>query len=375
MNIPLMDISKQYKSIQSEIDKAIRSVLDTANFIGGPEKDNFEVEFAAAIGAKHCIGVGNGTDALFIALKAMGIGPGDEVITVANSFIATSEAVTAIGARVRFIDCNADNFLTDVSELAAALDKHSVKSGGKVKVFIPVHLYGQINNMTEIKTLCDSHGVRILEDCAQAHLAEASGKQVGTWGDAGTFSFYPGKNLGAFGDAGAIVTNNDDIALLARKLANHGRIKKYDHDMEGYNSRLDALQAAVLRVKLRHLRSWTRLRIEKAQYYSSKLSQQNHLTLPNTPSDGSHVFHLYVLRTEQRDQLLAHLNSKGIAASVHYPIILPTLKAYEYLGYKKEDFPHAYKAQGEILSLPLYPEITTAEMDYVISEINSFFKA
>lgn len=375
MNIPLMDISKQYKSIQTEIDNAIRSVLDTANFIGGPEKDGFELEFAAAVGAKHCIGVGNGTDALFIALKAMGVGHGDEVITVANSFIASSEAVTAIGARVRFIDCDADNFLTNPSTLEIALKKYSVKSGGKVKVFIPVHLYGQINNMIEIKAICDSYGVQILEDCAQAHLAEISGKQAGTWGDAGTFSFYPGKNLGAFGDAGAIVTNNDDIALLARKLANHGRIKKYDHDIEGFNSRLDALQAAVLRVKLRYLRSWTRLRLEKAQYYSTKLAQQKNLTLPITPSNGSHVFHLYVVRTQKRDQLLAHLNSKGIAASIHYPIILPTLKAYEYLEYKKEDFPNAYKAQGEILSLPLYPEITTSEMDYVISEINSFFES
>lgn len=369
MKIPLMDIQAQYFSVKSEIDDVVGKVLNSANFVGGPEKDLFEKEYSELFKVKHTIGVGNGTDAIFLVFKALGLGPGDEIITNANSFIASSEAVTAVGARVVFCDVDEKTFLLDLNHLESLLKKSSVKSGGKIKAILPVHLYGRIHDMTAIMRLAEKYGVYVIEDTAQAHLAEWQGKMAGTFGAAGTFSFYPGKNLGAFGDAGAVVCNDDRIAEKVRKLANHGRVQKYDHDMEGYNSRLDALQAAVLRVKLKHLKKWTLARQEKALTYDKLLADVPGVIRPEIPGMGQHVFHLYVIRVQNRDTVAKKLQSKDIYASIHYPIALPYLKAYEYLGHKPSDFPVAHKLQSEILSLPLYPEMSAEAQAYVVKNL------
>jgi dTDP-4-amino-4,6-dideoxygalactose transaminase len=369
MKIPLMDLQRQYETIKSEIDPVVQKVLTTAVFIGGPERENFEIEYAKAVGAKYCIGVGNGTDAIFIALKALGVGLGDEVITAANSFIASSEAAAVVGAKARFVDVDPKTFLMDLQQLEEMLKKHSHKNGGKVKALIPVHLYGRIANMPEIMRIANAHDVFVIEDTAQAHLATIEGRQAGTWGHFGTYSFYPGKNLGAYGDAGAIVTNDEKLAMMARKVANHGRTKKYDHDMEGFNSRLDALQAAILRVKLKHLPAWTKARQEKAKMYTELLTGTAGITLPEIPPGDQHVFHLYVIRLKNRDQVLEKMKAKGVEASIHYPIALPFLDAYKHLGHTEKDFPASAMLQKEILSLPLFPEMTKAEVEFVVQTL------
>jgi dTDP-4-amino-4,6-dideoxygalactose transaminase len=369
MKIPLMDIQAQYLSVKTEIDSAVTSVISEANFIGGPEKDNFEKEYSEMFKVAHTIGVGNGTDAIFLIFKALGIGPGDEVITNANSFIASSEAITAVGAKVVFCDVDEKTFLLDFNHLESLLKKGSRKSGGKIKAILPVHLYGRIHDMSVLMSMAEKYDVSVIEDTAQAHLAEWKGKFAGTIGAAGTFSFYPGKNLGAFGDAGAVVTNDAALAQKVRKLANHGRVQKYDHDIEGYNSRLDALQAAVLRVKLKHLKKWTALRQEKAYAYDKMLQSLSAVVRPDLPSKEQHVFHLYVVRVKNRDEVVKKLQHKNIFAGVHYPIALPFLKAYDYLGHKPTDFPVAHKLSQEILSLPLYPEISMEAQSIVVQSL------
>lgn len=375
MNIPLVDLKKQYLSIRSEINSTIQQILDSAHFIGGPEKESFEKNWAKMLNVPHCIGVGNGTDSLFLILKALGIGAGDEVVVPANSFIATSEAVSATGARVVFCDVEEQTFNLDLNLLEEILKKRSAKNGGKIKAIMPVYLYGRMLDMPALMSLSEKYQVVVVEDSAQAHLAQQHGRAAGAWGAAGSFSFYPGKNLGAYGDAGAIVTQDPDLALRVRKMANHGRISKYDHDQEGFNSRLDTLQAAILDVKLKHLPKWTEARITKAKKYSQLLNTVEQIKTPDIPSDQSHVFHLYVVRTNERDSLQKALAAKCIECGVHYPVPLPQLQAYKYLGHNTEkEFPVSFRLSKEILSLPLFPEITDEEQTFIAEAIRGYFQ-
>ncbi len=366
MNIPFVDLQNQYQSIKKEIDAVVQDVMAKAAFIGGPHVQSFEEDFAKFCGVKHCIGVGNGTDAIFIALKTLGIGPGDEVITAANSFIATSEAVTLTGARVVFVDIDPKTYNVDTSKIEE-------KITSRTKAIIPVHLYGQPADMDPIIALAKKHSLKIVEDCAQAHGAVYKGRILGSIGDMAAFSFYPGKNLGAYGDAGAIVTNDEALAKRARMFANHGRVDKYDHEMEGVNSRLDGLQAAILGVKLKHIDAWSEARRKNAYLYNEHLKGTG-LILPLEIIDVRAVYHLYVVRTkkESRQKLQDHLNSKGIATGIHYPIALPNLKAYSYLDHKKSDFPEATNASEEILSLPMYPELSESQIQFIAQEVKEF---
>jgi dTDP-4-amino-4,6-dideoxygalactose transaminase len=377
MNIQFVDLKAQYESIKDEIDSAISEVISKSAFIGGPFVESFEKAFASFCNVKHCVGVGNGTDALFIALKTLGIGAGDEVITAANSFIATSEAVTSTGARVAFVDIdprtyNMDpNKLEDYLKLRYALG--SMRSANRPTAIIPVHLYGQPADMDPILTLAQKYNLKVVEDAAQAHGAIYKGRQIGSIGDMACFSFYPGKNLGAYGDAGAILTNNDELALKARMFANHGRIDKYDHQMEGVNSRLDGLQAAILGVKLKHLHEWTEQRRRNAYLYNECLKDTELMT-PVEIANIKAVYHLYVVRVKNglRQELQDHLKSKGISTGIHYPIAIPNLKAYRYLNHSRDEFQEATKASQEILSLPMFAELQEQEIKFIAGAIKEF---
>lgn len=358
MNVPFVDLKAQYLSIRREIDQAMETVLSETSFIGGAHVKAFEENFAKFIGTKHCVGCANGTDSLQIGMKALGIGIGDEVIVPANSFIATSEAVTNTGARPVFADADENRFTLDVNDI-------NKKITSKTKAVIVVHLYGMPAEMDEIMALAKKHGLFVIEDAAQAHGALYKGRKVGTMGDIASFSFYPGKNLGAYGDAGAITTNDPSIANFCKKFANHGRISKYDHDMEGVNSRLDGLQAAILNVKLGFLNDWTEKRIQNAGYYKRHLDPKKYgYTI--VPETYKHVYHLFVVRVPARERILQELAVGGISAGVHYPISLPMLKAYAGFGHKHADFPVSNSMTEQLLSLPMYPELTTAQMDHVI---------
>ncbi len=363
MRVPFVDLEAQYLSIKNEVDEAISEVLLSSAFIGGKFVQKFEESFASYLGVKHCIGVGNGTDALYIALEALGIGEGDEVITVANSFIATSEAITRAGARVVFVDCNPKTYNIDVDQIEKKVTE-------RTKAIIPVHLYGQPAEMDRILEIARKHSLYIIEDAAQAHGAVYKGQKVGTFGDCACFSFYPGKNLGAYGDAGAVVTNDDALAEKIRKFANHGRLSKYNHEFEGVNSRLDGLQAAILNVKLRHLEKWTENRIKAARRYDEGLSGL--VVTPYVLPEVRHVYHLYVIQTEKREEMREYLSEKGISTGIHYPIPLPFLQAYSYLNHRAEDFPVAYHLKDRILSLPMFGDITDEQIDYVIEQIKDF---
>jgi dTDP-4-amino-4,6-dideoxygalactose transaminase len=367
MKIPLVDLKAQYEHIKDEIDAAIQEVIATSAFIGGPYVRAFEEAFARFCEVKHCIGVGNGTDALFIALKSLGIGVGDEVITAANSFIATSEAITATGARVVFCDIDPKTYNIDVSLIEA-------KVTPQTKVIIPVHLYGQPADMDPIMELARRYRLKIVEDAAQAHGARYKGQMVGSLGDVACFSFYPGKNLGAYGDGGAIVTKDDELALKIRLFANHGRVDKYDHKIEGMNSRLDGLQAAILSVKLRYLEEWTEARRQLAYLYNDLLADSDIVT-PVEIENARSVYHLYVvrLRNDARDLVWQALLQRGIGVGIHYPIAPPNLKAYSHLSEEERCCPEATLASQEILSLPLFAELEKAEVQYIAEAIKKSY--
>jgi dTDP-4-amino-4,6-dideoxygalactose transaminase len=362
-SIPLVDLKAQYDSIKSEIDSAVSAVINQTAFIGGSFVKEFEQEFARYCGVKHCVGVANGTDALFIALKALGVGPGDEVITVANSFIATSEAIKMAGAQVVFVDIDPKTYLIDVSLIEAKITP-------RTKAIIPVHLYGQPADMQAVRAIAKKHHLFVIGDAAQAHGAADKGVPIAQLADITAFSFYPGKNLGAYGDAGAFVTDNEEWAARGRMLANHGRTKKYDHDFEGVNSRLDGLQAAILSVKLRHIERWTESRRRIASRYNEALKGLD-LTVPSERPDVRAVYHLYVVRmpSGKREKMQSWLAAQGIATGIHYPIALPYLKAYERLGHADRDFPEALKAATEILSLPMFPELKDDHVQFVADRI------
>ncbi len=373
MPIPLIDLKAQYLPLRSKIEQTLKEVLEEGVFIGGRRVERFEDEFAKALGVPHCIGVGNGTDALAISLKALGIGSDDAVVTVANSFIATSEAITLAGARPIFVDCDPSTYLLNFDHLERVL-KSPPPHSGRIRALIVVHLYGRALDMTRTMELAKQFNLEVIEDCAQAHLAAWKGRHVGTFGVTGCFSFYPGKNLGAYGDAGAVVTSNPALAEKIRMWRNHGRVQKYEHKFEGVNSRLDTLQAAVLSVKLPHLAEWNQARRQHARLYSELLQNISGLILPDCPSDDSHVYHLFVVRTARRDELKKHLHDRGIETGIHYPIALPNLIAYRYLGRKASDYPTASAYQDQVLSLPLYPELSPEQVKSVATHIRDFFR-
>lgn len=368
MKIPFLNLGLQYQNIKHDIDSAIADVINKSAFIGGEIVDDFNKQFANFISVKYALGVGNGTNALVIALKVLGLKKGDKVIVPANSFIATSEAVSVVGAEVVFVDCDPDYYTIDVDKVKELL----VNEIG-IKAIIPVHLYGQPADMESIMSLAKKYNLFVIEDCAQAHGAKINGKNVGTFGDISTFSFYPGKNLGAYGDGGALVTNNVKYYEKAKMYANHGRLEKYNHEFEGINSRLDGLQAAILSVKLNHLKSWNSDRNRVADKYKELLNNCSGIELPLTKRDNYHVYHLFVVRAKSRDRLIDFLKDKGISTGIHYPIGLPFLNSYKHMNYKNSDFPVTYDYQNKLLSLPVFPEITDEQIDYVCKAIKEFY--
>jgi len=366
MNVPFVDLKAQYQSLKGEIDAAIQSVIDKTAFVGGPYVREFEIAFAEKYGVKHCISCANGTDAIYITLKALGIGPGDEVITVANSWISTSETISQAGAKPVFVDIDPDYYHIDPRRIEE-------KISSKTKAVIPVHLFGQPASIDEIRAICRNHNLFLIEDCAQAHFATYNGHKVGTFGIAGTFSFYPGKNLGAYGDAGAIVTNDEDLAKQARMFANHGSLRRHHHDIEGINSRLDGIQAAILSAKLKYIDEWNVARNKNALIYNRLLSGIGQVQIPKIRPNSFHIFHLYVIRSIKRNELADFLASKGIGTGIHYPTALPFMPAYGYLNHKPSDFPIAYKIQEEVLSLPMFPELNDEQIQYVATSVKEFF--
>ena len=358
--IPFVDLKAQYDSIKDEIDEAIQKVLNNTSFIMGEELIKLEEEFSSFCNTKYAIGVANGSDALILALRACGISKGDEIITVPHTFIATTEAITHVGGKINFVDINPKTYTIDVSKIEE-------KITNKTKAIIPVHLYGQPADMDPIIRLAEKYNLRIIEDAAQAHGAEYKGKKVGSIGEVGCFSFYPAKNLGAYGDAGMVVTNSEEVAEKIKLLRNHGRItKKYEHEIEGYSSRLDNLQAAILRVKLKYLNKWNDRRRSNAKKYSELLSDIDGIITPYEADYAKHVYHLYVIRTENRDKLREKLKSEGVATGIHYPIPLHLQPAYNYLGYKRGDFPVTEEYSQEILSLPMYAELSEEQINEIV---------
>ena len=366
MKVPFVDLKAQYLSIKEEIDGAIASVIDQTAFIGGSFVDRFEKNFAAAYGVKHVIGCGNGTDSLYIVMKMLGIGAGDEVITAANSWISSSETISQTGAKPVFVDVHPEYYSLDETLLEEKITRHT-------KAVIAVHLQGQLCDIETIKKICDKHNLYLIEDCAQSHFSEFQGKRAGLFGLAGSFSFYPGKNLGAYGDAGCIITNDDLLAEKCRMYSHHGALKKHQHQIEGINSRLDGLQAAILDAKLPHLSSWTEKRIQNAALYDKWLKGIPAIVLPKQRPNTRHTWHLYVIRCGQRGKLAEYLSEKGIETSVHYPTALPNLPAYKYLGYKPSDFPVATELQDQILSLPMFPELTEEMIAHVADSIRAYY--
>ena len=356
--IAFVDLKRNYQSIRQEVEKSIQGVLDNTSFILGKEVKEFENEFSRYCGTSHCIGVASGTDALKLALRALNIGPGDEVITVVNTFIATVLAISDCGARPVLVDCDPLFYTMDPAGVEKAITK-------KTKAIIPVHLFGQVADMETIAGIARKHGVSIVEDACQSHGAVYRGTRAGAIGEIGCFSFYPGKNLGAFGDAGAVVTANADLGERIHLLRDYGQRVKYHHEFKGYNSRLDSIQAAVLRVKLRHLDEWNKKRRAVAKLYSRFLSGIDGIALPEEREDGSHVYHLYVVRIANRDVVLDKLKAKGISCGIHYPIPIHLQKAYQDLGYVRGSFPVTEKHSEQVLSLPMFPELTEEEVTYV----------
>jgi len=363
VTVPFVDLHRQYLSIQHEVDEAVRSVIAESAFIRGRFVTDFEREFAAAVGVRRCVSCANGTDALYIAMRALELAPGDEVITTAHSWISTSETITQAGGSVVFADTDATTFTIDPRSVEARITERTVG-------IIPVHLYGQPADMDPILEIARRHGLWVIEDCAQAHMAEYHGRRVGTMGVMATFSFYPGKNLGAMGDAGCLVTNDDRLADWAELYARHGG--KGEHLIEGINSRLDGMQAAILSAKLPHLGRWTAARQRVATRYDAALAGLDWLRTPTVAAGRTHVYHLYVIRAQRRDALRERLSGLGIGTMLNYPKALPFYPAYARLGHVPADFPNAWAAQGEVLSLPMFPEMSEMEIDIVCDAIRDF---
>lgn len=365
MNIPYLDLGAQYESIKEEIDTAIADVIRRNAYVLGPAVAEFEQAYALYCETKHCIGINNGTNALLLALKALDIGEGDEVLTAANTFIATAAAIAHAGAKPVLVDVDPTTRNIDPNQIEAAITN-------KTRVIMPVHLYGRPAPMADILAIASKHNLEVIEDAAQAHGARSKGKRVGSLGRLAGFSFYPGKNLGAYGEGGAVTTSDDRLAEQLRRLRDHGSNKKYHHDMLGYNARLEGIQGAVLGVKLKHLERWSKRRREIAARYN-ELLRDLPITTPDIPTDDDHVFHLYVIETDRRDQLQQFLGDHGVPTIIHYPIPIHRQQAFASLGHGKGDFPVTEQLCERILSLPIYPEMTDEQVQYVAEQTGAFF--
>src|SRR5260370_24891421 len=365
MSVPYADLQLQYQSIKSEVDDAIAAVIRDNAFIRGPYVDAFEQQFAGAVDVKHCVSCANGTDALYLALAALKVRPGDEIITTAHSWISTSAMITHAGATVVFVDTDESTFTIDPAAIENAVTSRTVG-------IIPVHLYGQPADMDAIMAIARKHKLWVIEDCAQSRLARYKGRQVGSFGAAATYSFYPGKNLGAMGDAGAVVTNDSALAEYVAMLARHGGLVKHQHFIEGINSRLDGMQAAILSAKLPHLSDWTNARQDAAKLYDASLNQIEDIVVPQVAADRTHVYHLYTILHPRRDALAAHLSANGVQTAINSPFALPFLPAYRRLDHQPEQFPNAYRAQSKILSLPMFADITPEQQRMVIDLVRAF---
>ncbi|MEO6070908.1 MAG: DegT/DnrJ/EryC1/StrS family aminotransferase [Chitinophagaceae bacterium] len=368
MNVPFVDLKSQYASIKENIDEAIKSVIEETAFIGGKYVKSFEKAFAQLYGVKHVISCANGTDSLYIILKMLGIKSGDEVITVANSWISSAETIGQTGATPVFVDVHPEYYSIDDELIEKAITSNT-------KAIVLVHLQGQACDLDKIENLCKKHNLFLIEDCAQSHFSEYKARRAGTVGIAGSFSFYPGKNLGAYGDAGCIITNDDALADRFRMYANHGALVKHQHQIEGINSRMDGMQAAILSAKLPYILKWTEQRILNAALYDKHLEGIDQIVKPKVRPDSKHTFHLYVVRAQKRDELMAYLKEAGIETAIHYPTALPNLKAYAHLNYTSKEIPVATALQNEILSLPLYPELDEEKIKHVADTVRSFYKS
>lgn len=362
MKVPFLDLSAQYKQIQHEIDAALRRVLDNTSFAGGPAVTQFEQEYSAYCQCAHTVGVGSGTEALWVALIAMNIGGGDEVITVPNSFIATAEAISFCGAKPVFVDIDEQTYTMNPELIEAAITP-------RTKAIIPVHLYGQTADMDPILDIAKRHGLHVIEDAAQAHGALYKGRPAGTLGEAGCFSFYPGKNLGAYGEAGAVTTNSKTLADSICVFRDHGQTTKYHHSMIGWNARMDGFQGAVLSVKLKYLDEWTNRRRAHAKLYDALLADVDEVITPYESETNKHVYHIYPIRVKQRDLLLEELKKKGVYCGIHYPVPIHLTNAYESLGYSQGSFPVAEQCSSELLSLPMYAELNEDQIHSVVSAL------
>jgi len=361
MSIPFVDLKAQYATIKNEIDKAIAEVVESAWFVGGPKVAAFEENFAKYVGGKYAVGTSSGTSALHLGIAALGIGPGDEIITACNTFIATTEAVTHAGADIVLVDVDEDTLLIDPERVEQAITP-------KTKAIIPVHLYGQPADMNAIRDIASRHSLKIIADAAQAHGAAIDGKRSAILGDVTCYSFYPGKNLGAYGDAGMVVTDDKKIAETVAMLSDHGRHGKYTHKVEGFNHRLDAIQAVVLDVKLRHLDEWTEKRRSRAKRYTDAFAG-GPVRVVKEADGRRHVYHLFVVRTKEREKLTRELQERGIASGIHYPIPLHLQEAYRHLSIPKGAFPVAERSAEEIISLPMYAELTDDMVDEVVAAV------
>ncbi len=363
MAIPLVDLHMQYQALKSEIDAAIQRVLDSTHFIMGEEVERFEAHFAGLCAARYGLGVSSGTDALHLALLACGVAPGDQVVTTPYTFTATAAAIAHAGARPVFVDIEADTYNIDPARLEAAIT-------ARTRAIMPVHLYGHPADMEPILAVARRHGLRVIEDACQAHGATYRGRPVGALADAGCFSFYPSKNLGAYGDGGMVTTNDPEIAARVRSLRDHGRRGKYEHMAVGYTYRLDAIQAAILDVKLRYLGAWNEARRHHAQRYNQLLAGTG-LVLPVERPDCRAVYHVYVVRSPRRDEVVSRLQAAGVGAAIHYPLPLHLQPAWQDLGYRQGDFPVAEACASSVLSLPLYAELTEGQAQEVADRLKS----
>ncbi|MCX7013922.1 MAG: DegT/DnrJ/EryC1/StrS family aminotransferase [Candidatus Sumerlaeota bacterium] len=364
MNVPFLDLKAQYETIRDEIAEALNAVLESGAFAGGPFVEKFEREFASFCECEHAVGVNSGTTALWLALQGLGVGPGDEVITVPNTFIATAEAISLTGARPVFVDVDEGAYTMDPAFLEGAITPAT-------RAIIPVHLYGQPADMDPILAIARRHGLLVIEDACQAHGARYKGKSVGSLGDAGCFSFYPGKNLGAYGEGGAVVTKHRSLADTVRMLRDHGQSQKYYHSLIGINARMDGIQGAVLSVKLKHLPAWNAARRWNADLYNRLLADCPVITPPYEPDYAEHVYHLYVVRTPNRDALMAALKDQGVHCGIHYPLPIHRQKAYESLDLPLGQYPVAEASAAEVLSLPMYAELTQEQINLVVHKMRT----
>lgn len=368
MNVPFLDLKAQLPNIRSEIENRFAKIIDNTAFVCGEEVQEFEETFSKLHGVKYTTGLSSGTDGNHLAMLCSEVGKGDEIIVPVNTFIATAEAISHSGATPVFVDVDEKTFNIDVNKIEEKITPYT-------KAINAVHLFGQPADLKPIKEIAEKNNLFVIEDAAQAHLAEYYHKRVGGIGHIASWSFYPGKNLGAWGEAGAVTTNNEEMYIKAKKLCDHGSEKKYYHDLIGYNYRMSELQAAVLNVKMKHIEKWTEMRRTDAERYNIRLGEIEQVITPSELAGVKHVYHLYVVRVKDRDKLQMFLIENGIGTGLHYPIPLHITQAYAYLGYKKGDFPVAEKLANEILSLPMYPELTEEQIDYVCEKIKDFYKS